>query len=297
MRERLLRELEPDPVGPDADRAVVVGIVSDVEVDARVRRNGDEFSSVGRVSQSGGSNRECGAQDHDPRPAAGGDGNGRCHHERGGRHQRGDPRDDAGADPFAIRMLRVPSAKRERHGRELERDRERRRQDLPVEVDQRAVKGDDVAGGESGAHSEVPRPDPCGEDGGGGPEGRLHDSRQEQMGRPRDAVEKCEEVGVSRRLPEHAVGMAMAGHYRDRRLVIRERVDDWVIEIGALPHGEDVDQAQGERCSEKGCDLAPREAVSVRRAWLGAPLGAPPLGVRPFRCSRPCVRGGHAARL
>ena len=79
----------------------------------------------------------------------------------------------------------------------------------------------------------------------------------------------------------------MTGHDRDRSLVIGERVDDGVIEIGALPHGEDVGEAQGERPQEEEERVALRQPEG--RQGSAAGLGPRPLPFSPL--------GRHLSRL
>jgi len=50
--------------------------------------------------------------------------------------------------------------------------------------------------------------------------------------------------------------MSVPGRDRDGRLVVRERVDDRMVEPGALSHREDVDEAQRERGDEENGKLS-----------------------------------------
>ena len=245
-------------------------VVADPEVHPTVDRNQHEFVAAHQVAKRDRCDDECRTQQHPARFATGEARDHQRHRERGGHHGgRQTAHRPSGQPGPAARA--VAASDHNRHREQEKEDRQGGRQQLAIEVDERAVAGCGQPSGQSHPRPKYPRPDPSGQHHGQRAQQGLQKARPEKR-LAHQGPEQAEKIRVARRVPEHGLRVAPAGRDRRGQTLVGASVDDRVVKVGARAHGQHVRQTQHQGQAKEQAQCAQGQAgdrsLRLRRRWL-----------------------------
>ena len=262
MESRRPDERLPVPARAHSHGRVVAGIIAEVEVDPGIRRDEDELPALGPVPERHRRERDDRPQQEPGGPPAGRDRQDREEDEGRCVHDRRQAAQEPGGQPAAPAALRR-RPRRTVEGRHLEADRQGRRQQLAIVVDEHAVEGHDEAGAEPGGPAEHADPDGTGQCRGQRAQHRLDEAGREES-RPRDPEDRGKNVRVAGRLPVHRLRPSLPRRQGTGRPVVGLGVEDGAREVGTVPEREDVTDPEGEGDGEDGGGGRPGPILSRR---------------------------------
>ena len=299
MGPRRPDERLPVTAGSHPHRRVVPGIVAEVEVDPGIRRDEDELAARGPVPDGHRRDRDGGPKEQPGGPPAGRDRQDREQHQSRRVHDRRQSAQEPRGEPPAPAALRRRPL-RAVEGRHLEADRQRRRQQLAIVVDEQAVQGHDQAGAESHGPAEDAGPEGAGQRRSQGAQECLDEAGREES-RPREPEDQGEDVRIAGRLPVHRLRPSLPRRQCTRCPVVGLGVQDWAREIRTVPQREDVSHPEGESDEEDddgrrpGPILSRRVHPSPETAVTSARPGPSSRRARSWREPRSGVRPSPAA--